>query len=335
MNNNDMFDVPILLIFFARPQQFQKVFEQIKLIKPRTLFLYQDGPRFGREDDIAAIKECRKIVEEIDWDCDLHKKYQIDNFGCDPSEYIAQKWAFSIADRCIILEDDDVPSQSFFYFCKELLEKYKDDERINMICGMNNTGISHHIEESYLFSTSGSITGWASWKRVVDTWDDSYNFLSENKSIYDLRKNYVNKIDVNHFLKNCIKHKASGKVHYESILSSSALLNSRLNIVPTKNLISNIGVTENATHSVSNIKMLPKGIRIIFNMKTYEIEFPLKHPKYVLEDYKFRKELYRIMAVGHPFVRIFRKIESVLLRLKYGDFKGLKKSLKNKFKKKD
>ena len=162
MEDNYKIDVAVLLIFFSRPKQFEKVFEQVKLAKPSKLFLYQDGPRENRTDDLVGINKCREIAEGVDWDCEVYKMYQEKNYGCDPSEYIAQKWAFSIVDECIVLEDDDVPSQSFFPFCKELLEKYRYDERINMICGMNNTGVSNHNPYSYLFSVTGSICGWAS-----------------------------------------------------------------------------------------------------------------------------------------------------------------------------
>jgi hypothetical protein len=323
LKNPYRIDVAVLLIFFARPREFRQVFEQVKKARPSMLFLYQDGPREGRQDDLEGIRECRIIAEDIDWDCRVYKLYQEKNYGCDPSEYIAQKWAFSIVDECIVLEDDDVPSQSFFPFCKELLERYRDDERINMICGMNNTGVSVHNEYSYLFSYTGSICGWASWKRVIDTWDDTYSFLDDEFAIKQLKEAYKGTIDVNRFINTCKKHRETGKAHYESILGSSALLNSRLNIVPTQNMISNIGVTENATHSVSDIRMLPKGIRQIFSMMTHEITFPLKHPEYVVEDVEFREKLHRIMAKGHPLVKIYRKAESILLRVRYGDFTGL------------
>lgn len=323
-------DVAVLLIFWARPEQFGKVFEQVKKTRPSKLFLYQDGPRENRSDDLESIKKCRDIAEDIDWECKVHKMYQEKNYGCDPSGFIAQKWAFSIVDECIVLEDDCVPSQSLFPFCKELLEKYRHDERIHMICGMNNTGVSEHCPYSYLFSITGSIWGWASWKRVIDTWDENYSFLDDKFTIQQLAKNMIN---FDKFLKTYIKHKQSGKVHHESISASSMFLNSRLNIVPTKNMISNIGVSENATHAVSDAKMLPRGIRKIFNMRTYEIEFPLKHPKYVIEDVEFRKRLYRIMANGHPIISIFRRFESIALRIRYGDFKRLWQSFKNKINK--
>jgi hypothetical protein len=227
----------------------------------------------------------------------------------------------------IVLEDDDVPSHSFFPFCKELLEKYKDDERINMICGMNNTGVCEYTPYDYLFTTSGSICGWASWKRVVDTWDGEYGILKDSFNVVQL-KSYIDTFsDGGHHISNLKRHHRSGKAYYESVLSTSMHLNHRLNIVPSKNMISNIGITANATHSVSDIRMLPKGIQRIFHMQTHELELPLKHPPYVIEDMEFRNRIDRIMGKGHPLVRYYRRFASLFLRLKYKDYKGLKKSL--------
>ena len=136
-------DIAVLLLFFNRADTFRQVFEAVKEARPSKLFLYQDGPRGER--DMAGIEACRAIVsdENIDWECEVHRMYQEKNYGCDPSEYISQKWAFSIVDKCMVLEDDDVPSQSFFPFCKEMLDKYENDERISMISGFNTAETSN------------------------------------------------------------------------------------------------------------------------------------------------------------------------------------------------
>ncbi len=137
-------DVPVLILFFNRPQQLSQVFEQVRKARPSKLFLYQDGPRGER--DLPGIKACREVVDQIDWECEVHRKYQEKNYGCDPSEYISQKWAFSMVDKCIVLEDDDVPSVSFFTFCKEMLDRYEQDTRITMIAGFNNEEITPDVK---------------------------------------------------------------------------------------------------------------------------------------------------------------------------------------------
>ena len=119
-------DVPVLILFFNRPQQLSQVFEQVRNARPSKLFLYQDGPR--SEHDLPGIKACREVTDQIDWDCEVHRMYQEKNYGCDPSEYISQKWAFSMVDKCIVLEDDDVPSVSFFTSIRHYSTKRRKKE---------------------------------------------------------------------------------------------------------------------------------------------------------------------------------------------------------------
>lgn len=323
-------DIPVLLIFFCRDEQFKKVFEQVKLARPSKLYLYQDGARPDREDDIIGIQKCREIAEDIDWDCEVHKLYQDKNYGCDPSEYIAQKWMFSNEEMGIVLEDDDVPSQSFFYFCKELLIRYKDDERINIICGMNNTMVSEHIKSDYLFTKQGSIWGWASWKRVIDTWDETYSWLDDNESLKIIKEQFYNEKEYNDFIQSSMVHRKSGRAHYESILAASLYLNYRLNIVPKYNLISNIGIAAESTHSVDNIKKLPRRTRKLLYMKTYEIDSELKHPNVIERDTIFEDKM-----TPNKLQRISDKIEGIILRILYGDFKGIYRRIKIKIRGKD
>ena len=104
-------DVAVLILFFNRPEPLKAVFSQVKKARPSKLFLYQDGPR--NEKDMPGILACREVVKDIDWECEVQQLYQEKNYGCDPSEYMSQKWAFSHVDKCIVLEDDDIPSLSF------------------------------------------------------------------------------------------------------------------------------------------------------------------------------------------------------------------------------
>lgn len=326
-------DIAVLILFFNRPKMLEKVFEQVRIARPSRLYLFQDGAREGRPDDIENVAKCREVVSNIDWECEVHTNYQEKNLGCDPSEYVSQKWMFETEKMGIVLEDDDVPSQSFFPFCKELLEKYKDDERINMICGMNNLE-TYDSPYDYVFTSTETITGWASWKRVIDGWVDHVDFVNNEYYVQKYKDFYKGQFDTQKMLDKYNEQNVEGVAYYESILSANCKLNSRLNIVPCKNLISNIGNEGESTHGGASLECLPKGIRRIFNMKTYEYEFPLKHQQYVIEDVDFRKKLYRVMGVGHPFVRLYRRFESLFLRLKHGQFKGVWKSFTRIFKKK-
>ena len=275
-------DVAVLCIFFVRDDCFAKSFAAVRQARPRVLLLWQDGPRPGRADDLAGIAKCQQIAEEIDWDCEVHRCYNEKNYGCDPSTFYSHKWAFSIVDKCIILEDDLVPVQSFFFYCKELLDKYENDTRINRICGFCNLKEFDNSYD-YIFSTVGSGPGFATWKRVADLWDEKYTFLDDtyNMDLYFKLKN--TKADREYY-QTCLAHKREGVAHWETIQTYARHLNSQLNIIPTRNLIQNVGLGENSTHSNLSLKMIPPKLREVFYPAVHELEFPLKHPKYVFEN---------------------------------------------------
>ena len=312
-------DVAVLIIFFCRDEQLEKVFEQVKKARPSKLYLYQDGARLGRLDDEKGIAKCRAIVDDsqIDWQCEVHRLYQEKNYGCDPSEYIAQKWMFKYEEMGIILEDDDVPSQSFFPFCKELLEKYKDDKRINMICGMNNTGVSKHCKASYLFTKKGSIWGWASWRRVLDAWDENYTWLDEPKKC-EIIKRQISKKQYENYIKTAKAHRASGRAHYETINAATMFLSDSYNIVPKYNMISNIGISKESTHSVSDIRLLPRRIQKLLYMETYAIEFPLLHPTKLIRNYKFERKM-----TPNAIQILWDKVEYLMRAWKYLGVKSI------------
>lgn len=324
-------DVAVLILFFNRPVPLKQVFAQVKAARPSRLFLYQDGPR--NEKDLPGINACRAIVADIDWDCEVHRLYQEKNYGCDPSGFMSQQWAFSLADKCIVLEDDVVASVSFFRFCKELLDKYEHDERIAMITGINNEEQTPHISSDYFFTTNFSIWGWASWRRVIAQRDEYYTFLDDKENLQLLKEVIKERNYRDDFLYMCRRHKESGKAYFETIFHSSILFNSGLSIVPTKNMINNIGASADSTHFAGSIQTMPKGLRRIFTMKRYEMDFPLKHPRYVIENIRYKKQTYRIMAWGHPWIKIGRSFEELFLNLRYGNFDIIRNAMVNRVKK--
>lgn len=311
-------DVPVLLIFFTRPDTLEKVFESVKKARPSVLLLWQDGPRKNRHDDIENIKKCRKIVENIDWECIVYKKYHDENIGCDPSTFLAQKWAFGIVDKCIILEDDRVPVISFYKFCKELLDKYEFDERISHICGTNLLGNYANCPNDYLFSQAGSTT-WASWRRVAQTWDESYSYLDDSYTMKCL-ESLVGKNMYRDLYTNARRHADTGFQWWETILGMGCILQNKLAIIPKRNMVEDLGLTANATHAVSDKRLLPKAIQNMFYMKSYDVSFPIKHPKFVISDKLYYNEVLKIGGLGHPFLKQCRKIEYLLRCIRYGAF---------------
>lgn len=331
-----LIDVSVLILFFNRPEQLGQVFEQVRQARPARLFLYQDGPRSDK--DMPGILACRKVVANIDWECEVHTLFQEKNFGCDPSEYISQKWAFSLSDKCIVLEDDDVPSQSFFHFCKDMLDRYENDPRVTMISGFNVEEQTEDIQEDYFFSTNFSIWGWASWRRVTDQWDEKYTWLDNRQTVNQLENIIRERGYRDDFLTMCRRHRAQGKAFYETIFWAHLLLSNGLCIVPKHNLINNLGATADSTHFGGSLETLPHGYRRIFTMNRFEMDAytkgtDLKHPQHMIEHLPYRHRAYRIMGWMCPWVKIGRSLEELWLNLRHGNFGYIMKAVANRIKK--
>ena len=165
-----MFETPVLLLIFNRPALTREVFDTIRQQKPKFLFVAADGPRPDRKDDIEKCKATREIINP-DWDCELYTLYRDENLGCGrgPAEVIS--WFFNHVEQGIILEDEVIPSMSFSRYCSELLEIYRDEQRVFMISGINLLSPWKAEESSYTFAYLGGIPAWAPWKRAWDKFD--------------------------------------------------------------------------------------------------------------------------------------------------------------------
>jgi len=308
-----LIDVPVLLEFFIRPDYFSLVFEQVRIARPSVVLLYQDGIREGKNDE-EGHASCRKIAEGIDWDCTVYRYYQEKNMGCDPSGFMAQRWAFSLVEKCIVLEDDCVPSQAFFPFCRELLSRYENDDRINIICGMNNKEKWDSCKDSYFFSLRGSIWGWASWRRVVMDWKEDYDWVYDKAQVRQLRKAWNPCRNFSGLQKRWRQCASKNKPYFEVLLGERLLRSNSLNIVPKYNLIANVGL-RNGTHSDNELCMIPGFYRSLFTLKVYEeIPLPLKHPQTVERDVRYDR-----VVDPNWFQQLMLRPERIFLRLRYGE----------------
>ena len=238
------FNTPILYLVFNRPDLVKITFEKIKEIKPKQLFIAADGPREDRPDDIQKCKQTREyILSKIDWNCDVKTLFREKNLGCKYAVSSAITWFFENVEMGIILEDDCLPSQSFFWFCQKLLEKYKDDQRIMQIngsCFLDKVDIT----ESYFFSKYNHIWGWASWRRAWNLYElENLDFEHDFEKICfhnSKEKKYWHKTFIRYF---------EGKVNtWDYPWTFSVWKNNGLAVYPSKNMIKNIGFREDSTH---------------------------------------------------------------------------------------
>lgn len=323
-------DIAVAILFFNRPDMLAQTFEAVRQAQPSHLLLYQDGSR-GANDD-AAVEACRRIVadENIDWQCDVRRNYQTRNYGCDPSEYLCQKWAFSLFEDCVFVEDDDVISPTFLPFCREMLDRYRNDERIGIVCGFNVDEKTSDIDQaSYFFSSHCSIWGWASWRRVFKTWEADYAFLQRPESMAMLEAQVRHRGLRGELLTIARSHAESGKEYYESILAMALLMHSRLNIFPRVNMVKNIGTVEESVH-FSGLRLLPHEYRRIFTMGIHDLDFPLTHPHDMIDHTAYRERVYDVYAWRRPWKKVCRSLEELWLNVKAGQWGNIATSIKKR-----
>lgn len=160
-------ETPVLMVTFRRYELTKKIFEEVKKVKPKKLFILSDGPRENSKDDAIEINKVRGIFQNIDWDCEVKTLFREKNLGLKENLVSGINWFFENVEEGIIIEDDVFPSQSFFWFCQQMLEKYRNDTRIMHITGYKlKESDGKEKVSTYFFTQFPNVWGWATWRRA-------------------------------------------------------------------------------------------------------------------------------------------------------------------------
>ncbi len=269
----------VLLLIFNRLETTKQVFEAIRKAKPPRIYIAADGPRPEISDEKEKVRKVRDhVLDKIDWNCKVKTLLREKNLGCKYAVSSAISWFFENEEMGIILEDDCLPSQSFFWFCEELLIRFKEDERVSIISGRNHLGSWEKGNYSYFFTT-GSIWGWASWSRAWRHCDLELERFEDPVAMktFDLFRCKV-PLKANEIINGCKKVKKNEIDTWDYQWAYSRIINNSYGVIPVRNLISNIGFSEDATHTTRLSKKEPS---------IYEIEFPLIHNDQMYVDYEY------------------------------------------------
>jgi hypothetical protein len=308
---------PVTLIIFNRPETTEQVFAEIAKARPQKLFVVADGPRDGHPDDAERCAAARAVIERVDWECEVQKNYSDFNLGCGQRPATGISWVFEHVDRAIILEDDCLPNQSFFRFCEELIERYRDDERIMQISGNNFQFGKKHTDYSYYFSKYAFCWGWATWRRAWKYHDMELKLwprLKDSKFLFDIVENQM---AVNYWTDKFDRaNKSGGEITFwDYQWTFACFTQSRLSVVPNETLISNIGCGPDGTHTKNPNSKLS-------NLPIREITFPLKHPPCIIRNYEADRFFIENVVVPRTYKRnsklvskLRRKISSILINL--------------------
>ena len=261
---------PVLFLIFNRPETTQQVFSAIRKAKPPRLYVAADGPRSDYPNEDEKCEHSRKIAKNVDWDCEVKTLFRDQNLGCRLAVGQAIYWFFEQEPEGIILEDDCLPSQSFFWFCQEMLEYFRNDKAVGVICGFYSNELEYKPSASFFFSRYLRVWGWAGWRRSNEGYDSNINLLIEKQNTW--KKDIFSRTDI--FLKrywqDMFEEVGSGKIDTWDIQLQYLLWQKKQQvIVSSKNLVQNIGWAQGA-HPLTKDHN--------HELATSEINFPLTTP---------------------------------------------------------
>jgi len=261
---------PVLFLIFNRPETTQQVFSAIRKAKPPRLYVAADGPRSDYPNEDEKCEHSRKIAKNVDWDCEVKTLFRDQNLGCRLAVSQAIYWFFEQEPEGIILEDDCLPSQSFFWFCQEMLEYFRNDKAVGVICGFYSNELEYKPSASFFFSRYLRVWGWAGWRRSNEGYDSNINLLIEKQNTW--KKDIFSRTDI--FLKrywqDMFEEVGSGKIDTWDIQLQYLLWQKKQQvIVSSKNLVQNIGWAQGA-HPLTKDNN--------HELATSEINFPLTTP---------------------------------------------------------
>ena len=307
-----MFDKPVVLLAYRRYEETSKIFEVIAKIKPKYFYYVVDYP--STPDDLDLVEEnnrVKSIVDNIDWQCELTKLFFDKNHGPFLAYNKAVELVFKNHEYIIFLEDDTIPSITFFSFCSELLEYYKFDERIRFISGVNQKTIyPSNYDYDYFFAKNNTSWGHAYWKRTFQKFQSTLQMINEQYYLDTVNDSFKYRDKIYNFTKIISEYHNKGSRFGQVpsmewyLLGPMKYLYDSVVIVPSKNLITLVGATVHSENGDS-LFLLPRKVQRIFFRDNFQIHSPLNHPPHFTIDYKYE-------PVVNPVIRF---IELVLLKL--------------------
>lgn len=301
-------NTPVMVCGFNRPDTLKKVIGAIREVKPPKLYLVLDAPRSGNSADSAGVVACKHIFEtDIDWPCEVYKNYAAVNMGCGKRMTSGISWVFNHEDRAIILEDDCVPHPSFFRFCEELLERYKDDSRVGMIAAecehFRKAKMDFH-GDSYYFDRMTTIgAGWATWRRAWVLHDSSLGYLDKMIETDVMRSVLRRSIYVKKWAENALQIKNGRKKTWAGAWATTLYKENMLVAHSVVNPVVNMGQSGSSRAGAEGEVFRSP---VEQNKIAEEIKFPLQHPITMIPNVECEKYFLRDML----YMSVWRKIIS-------------------------
>lgn len=292
---------PVLFLIFNRPELTRRVFPRIREARPAELFIAADGPRADHPGDGQLCAEAREVAAQVDWPCKVLTLFREKNLGCKKAVSSAIDWFFSQVPEGIILEDDCLPHPDFFTFCETLLDFYENDERVSVITGNNFQNGRKRGNAAYYFSKYNHCWGWASWRRAWQFYRGDLPFWQEWNHSADWLLKMPDRVEQRYWSGIFERVRRNEIDSWDYPWTASVWYHGGLTVTPNVNLVTNIGLGPDATHTVSTERKEGLPVNSLG---------PLIHPERVEQDKKADRYVF-----DHHFGGLRQRLHWRMLKL--------------------
>jgi hypothetical protein len=288
---NGMQAASVSVILYNRPEMAKRLISSLRQSKPGRIYVIADGPKSGNAKDAERVEATRAVLAMIDWDCKVFRDFSATNLGLRRRVTTGLDWVFSEEKATIVLEDDCIPNPSFIPFCSELIHRYESNKRVGRI-GSRKMWRPSGSKESYELVSRSGIWGWATWR---DVWQEfrKWELAKPNLTLIDVLRDVVATRGI--FAKlvrikllSSLKNQNQWGVRFSVFCSSFGLFG----ISPSVDLVANIGVGKDSTHTKTSWLKLPEASDLVM---------PMTHPDIrnsIMTVDKRDKEWSRILFLG-------------------------------------
>ncbi len=250
-------ETAIVFTILNRPDTTQRVWDKIKKVQPKRLYIISDGARPEKIGEYERVLAARNIVETVDWPCEVMRDYAETKQGDFQRIQAGFALAFKKESQIIWLEDDCLPGMSFFPFCEAMLKYYEHNEAVSYINGSNLNWGNPPIKTSYYFSRYSISWGFAVWKRSWELFQPNLNNWLDPVSRAQVLSNFPTAAEKAFWTRTFDglyeRYEKAGSTERKSCfhyyLKLAFWAHKKYVIMPSTNLITNIGFGSGATHT--------------------------------------------------------------------------------------
>jgi hypothetical protein len=246
--SNQNSKLALLIIAYLRPQNLENILKVAVNSGVTNIYISVDAPRVSTLENIELSHKVLQIAKEHKANSELSVNIyrREENVGCTPSVLSSCDWVFSQESDVIVLEDDCIPTEEFFDFCRSAIGQIQNNSNIWLACGTQITP-SALINEQWLLSKYPLTWGWCTtkskWQEIRESLLNQDIKLSEQNSpeITPHERTYW----------NAGSRRALEGISdaWDTPLVHRMLLNKKLAILPKNSLVSNLGNDSVATHT--------------------------------------------------------------------------------------